>query len=241
MYEFYKKGDYRQIITIKAPKGISRNKFKEWFFRRAEGIKNLDKLKWYTLNFTLDNSPFGPPKFDVIEEMWFSALDDLKAAYESKIMQEGIKEIKNKGFYKSELFQAAWLEEYIVKMKGYNSIPKKKGMVKLTGICKQPSTRQALVDWFYQHALRGIDKDGYLILPRERWYTHCFSINSPFGLNKINGCAENWWDSLEEMEKDFKSDFMKMQLKDREDNIDIINPSYFQGFWSNEFIIKIPK
>ena len=34
---------------------------------------------------------------------------------------------------------------------------------------------------------------------------------------------------------------MQSQLEDREQAIDVIDPSYFQGVWAEEFVIKIPK
>ena len=40
-----------------------------------------------------------------------------------------------------------------------------------------------------------------MIIPGIRWYTHCFAIDSPFGPPKIDGCAENWWESLEEIKR----------------------------------------
>jgi len=70
--------------------------------------------------------------------------------------------------------------------------------------------------------------------------THCFSIKSPFGESNIDGCAENWWDSLEEIKRDFDGEVMKSQLDDREGAIDAVYPSYFQGIWSDENIIKLP-
>ncbi len=241
MYKLYKKAGYRQIITIKCPKELKIVEFKNWWFSRAEKIKKLPGLKWYTVNFTLDCSPFGKPLFDGFEEIWFDSVNALIIAYESKIMQMGFDEIKEKGFYKPNLFQAAWLEENIVKIKGYRKIPDRKGMVRLTGICTQPPnrTRKDLIDWFYQHAARVIDKNGKMIIPGIKWYTHCFSIYSPFEKSKIDGCAENWWYSLEEIKRDFDGDVMKSQLKDREDTIDIIDPSYFQGVWSEEYVIDI--
>jgi len=63
----------------------------------------------------------------------------------------------------------------------------------------------------------------------------------PFGKSRIDGCAEIWWDSLEEIERDFNGEVMKSQLKDREENIDVVDPSYFQGAWSEEFVIRVPK
>ncbi len=239
MYELYKKSGYRQIITLKIPESISRKELMSWWFERAERIKNIGEINWYTVNFTLDSSPFGPPAFDGYEELWFSTLEDLKSAYNCDIMQEGFKKINEKGLNDNKFMQAAWLEENIVELKGYTKIPDSEGMVRLTGICKQPPnmSRKDLVDWFYQHAARIIDEEGRIIIPGIRWYTHSFSIESPFGESNINGCAENWWNSLGEIKSDFDGEVMKSQLEDREKAIDVVDPSYFQGVWSDEYVI----
>lgn len=241
MYDLYKEAGCRQIITLKSPKGMSQKELKDWWFGRAEKIKKIPGINWYTINFPLDCSPFGPPAFDGFEELWFSSLQDLKNAYEDKIMQEGFEDMKEKGLYSKDLMQAAWMQENIVELKGYGSIPDKEGMVRLTGICKQPPdmSRKDLKDWFYQHAARVIDKEGRMIIPGIRWYTHCFSIESPFGESFIDGCAENWWDSLEEIKRDFEGDVMKSQLEDREEAIDVVDPSYFKGLWSDEYVIRL--
>jgi hypothetical protein len=34
---------------------------------------------------------------------------------------------------------------------------------------------------------------------------------------------------------------MKSQLEDREEAIDAVDPEYFQGAWSDEYVIDIPK
>jgi len=241
MYDLYKKADYRQIITIKCPVGMSQDELKKWWFARAERVKKLSGLKWYTLCFPLDCSPFGEPAFDGYEEMWFGSFDDLNNAYESRLMKTEMKDISDRGLDAPELFQAGWLEENIVTLKGYDSIPKNQNMIRLTGICKLPPsmTKKDLKDWFYQHAARVIDKDGFMLVPGIRWYTHCFAIDSPFGTPKIDGCAENWWETLAEIKRDFDSEIMQSQLDDREENIDIADPSYFQGIWAEEFIIDI--
>jgi hypothetical protein len=243
MYALYKKGGYRQIITIKCPEPLSIEELKKWWLERADKMRLLSGLKWYTVNFTLDCSPFGKPAFDGFEEMWFATLKELKNAYDHELMQQGFSDIRNRGFDRGDLFQAAWLEENIVKIKGYEKIPDRKGMVRLTGICRQPPgmSGKGLVDWFYQHAARVIDGEGRMIIPGIRWYTHCFSVDSPFGVSAIDGCAENWWDSLEEIKRDFDGEVMKSQLEDREEAIDSVDPAYFQGAWSVEYVIKIPE
>ncbi|MCL5073731.1 MAG: hypothetical protein M1308_22990 [Actinobacteria bacterium] len=243
MYDLYKKSDYRQIITLKRPGNVSNDGFKEWWFERADKIKNIPGIKWYTINFTLDCSPFGKPSFDGFEEIWFGSVNELIMAYEHEIMRNSFKDIKQNGFDRPELMQAAWLEENIVTLKGYSKIPDRKDMVRLTGICSQPPnmSRKDLIDWFYQHAARVIDSNGRMIIPGIRWYTHSFSIYSPFGKSRIDGCAENWWETLAEIKEDFNGEIMQSQLEDREKAIDVIDPSYFQGVWAEEFVIKIPK
>lgn len=242
MYELYNKADYKQMFTIKCPADVTREELKDWWFGHAEKMKRLPGLKWYTVLFSLEPSPFGEPAFDGFEELWFGSLDALKEAYRTDIMKSELRDIKKRGFDDPALFQAAWLEENIVSLKGYDSIPDKKNMARLTGICKRPPdmSKKDLKDWFYQHAARVIDEEGRMIVPGIRWYTHCFSVDdTPFGPSSFGGCAENWWDSLDEMKRDFDGDVMKSQLEDREENIDVVDPSYFQGIWADEYIIDL--
>lgn len=243
MYELYKKADFRQIMTIKCPEGMEKDELKKWWLNRADKLKKLPSLKWYTVNFSLDCSPFGELKFDGFEELWFGSVNELIMAHEHSIMKEAFTDVKNNNLDKPGFMQIAWLEENIVTLKGYEKIPGREGMVRLTGICTQPPdmTRKELIEWFYQHAARVIDDTGKMIIPGIRWYTHCFSINSPFGKSNIDGCAENWWDSLEEIKRDFEGEVMKSQLEDREEAIDAVSPDYFQGAWSEEYVIDIPK
>ena len=167
MYELYKKADYRQILTLKCPQGMQRKELEKWWFKRAEKMKELPFLKWYTVNFTLDCSPFGKPKFDGFEELWFGSVNELIMAHEHSIMKEAFADIKNNSLDKPGFIQISWLEENIVTLKGYDKIPERKGMVRLTGICTQPPdmSRKGLTDWFYQHAARVINKNGEMIIP----------------------------------------------------------------------------
>ncbi len=243
MYPLYRRADYKQMMTIKSPYDFSKNGLREWWFEHAENMKRLPGLKWYTILFSFEDSPFGPPAFDGFEELWFGSLDDLKYAFKTPIMKKELEKMARYRLNDPSRFQAAWLEENIITMKGYESIPKGKNMVRLTGICKLPltMTKEELKNWFYQHAARVIDRDGSMIIPGIRWYTHCFAFDeSPFGPAPFYGCAENWWDSLQEMRRDFEGDVMKSQLEDREQNIDIVDPSYFQGVWAEEHIIDLP-
>ena len=243
MYELYQEADHKQMITIKCPEGMGKDSFKEWWLDHAMKLKTLPGLKWYTVLFSLETSPFGPPAFDGFEELWFGSMKELEDAYNTDIMQNELENIRKHGFDVPAFFQAAWLVENIVTMKGYNRIPDKEGMVRLTGICKLPPTMQKkdLKDWFYQHADRVINDEGYMVVPGIRWYTHSFTIDhSPFGPAPFYGVGENWWDNLEAMKEDFDGEIMKSQLDDREEAIDTVDPSYFQGIWADEYIIDIP-
>ena len=242
MYELYRRADYKQMITIKKPEEMPTDAFRKWWFSHAGRMKKLPGLRWYTVLFSIEDSPFGPPAFDGYEELWFSSLDDLKRAFDTDIMRRELEEIAELRFDESSRFQAVWLEENIIFLKGYTRIPARPDMVRLTGICKLPPTmsKKDLKDWFYRHAVRVIDDKGHIIIPGIRWYTHCFALDeSPFGSPPFYGCAENWWDNLEEMKRDFEGEVMKSQLEDREENIDIVDPSFFQGIWADEYIIDI--
>jgi hypothetical protein len=242
MYPLYKEADYRQIMTLKRPASYTRADLEHWFLQHAQRMSKLPGLKWYTVLFTVEGSPFGAPPFDAYEDIWFGSLADLQAAYQSATMQRELEELRARKLDEPARFQAAWMRENIVTMKGYDCIPAKDS-VRLVGICTKPPkmSRQALKDWFYQHAARVIDREGRMIIPGIRWYTHSFLIDeSPYKPHRLDGCAENWWDTLEEMKRDFEGEVMKSQLRDREENIDIVDPSYFQGAWAEEHIIPVP-
>ena len=87
MYELYNRADFKQMITIKCPEDVSKEELKTWWFGRAEKMKHLPGLKWYTVLFSLEPTPFGEPAFDGFEELWFGSLDALKKAYNTDIMK----------------------------------------------------------------------------------------------------------------------------------------------------------
>ena len=241
MYPLYREADYRQIMTVKCPPSFPRADLQDWFLQHARRMRRLPGLKWYTVLFTVEGSPFGDPPFDAYEDLWFGSRADLEASYRSAVMRRELEELRARKLDDPARFQAAWMRENVVTMKGYDSIPAKDS-VRLVGICRQPPTMSPveLKNWFYQHAARVIDEKGKMIIPGIRWYTHCFLLeDSPFLPHRMDGCAENWWDSLQEMKRDFEGQVMKSQLQDREENIDVVDPSYFQGAWAEEHIIEI--
>ncbi len=241
MYDLYREADYRQIMTVRRPPSLGAEDLKDWFLSHAERMRKLPGLKWYTILFTVEGSPFGSPPFDAYEDLWFSSREDLEKAYRSRIMEKERVEMHARKLDEPSRFQAAWMRENIVAMRGYDSIPARDS-VRMVGICKRPPsmTPKALKDWYYQHAARVIDSEGRMIIPGIRWYTHCFILaDSPFTPVPFEGCAENWWDTLEEMRRDFDGEIMKSQLQDREENIDIVDPSFFHGAWAPEHIVAV--
>ena len=183
MYPLYREADYRQIMTVKCPPTCKRADLQDWFLQHARRMRKLPGLKWYTVLFTVEGSPFGEPPFDAYEDLWFGSLADLRASYDSAIMRRELEDLRARKLDDPTRFQAAWMRENIVTMKGYDSIPAKDS-VRLVGICRQPPTmsRSALIDWFYQHAARVIDRDGKMVIPGIRWYTHSFLLESPLSV-----------------------------------------------------------
>ena len=100
MYELYQEADHKQMITIKRPEGMGKDSFKEWWFDHAMKLKTLPGLKWYTILFSLETSPFGPPAFDGFEELWFGSMKELEDAYNTDIMQNELENIRKHGVHR---------------------------------------------------------------------------------------------------------------------------------------------
>ena len=248
MYDLYQKDGYRQLITLKCPEYMSKKELKDWWFKHAERVKKMKGLKWYTVCFTIDSINYSDgsegqkPPFDGYEEMWFSSLDELKEASDSKIMKDELFNITNIMFKDPELFHGLWAEGNIIKMDGLISPPKQKGCYRIFGGCRrrQGMTKKDLKDWYYQHATRVIDGKGKMIIPEIIGYTHNFLISdSPFGPPLVDAYCNNWWSSLAEMKKSFAGDLWKSQLEDREDHLDTFDISLFIGAVAEEHIIEI--
>ena len=112
---------YRQMGTIKTPPHMTKKDLKDWWFEHARRFKHLERMKWYTVLFTLEDNPFGPPPFDGYAEIWFESLDDLKHAFYSDTEQEALEHVKEYGLSDPKYLQGVWAEEYIIELE-YESI-----------------------------------------------------------------------------------------------------------------------
>ena len=111
---FYKKGQFRQMGTIKTPPGMTKQELRDWWFEHARRFKHLERMKWYTVLFTLEDNPFGPPPFDGYAEIWFESLDDLKIAFESGTEQAALDHVKEYGLWDPRYIQEVWAEEHVI-------------------------------------------------------------------------------------------------------------------------------
>jgi hypothetical protein len=249
MYRYYQPDGYRQLITLKCPKGMGRDELNEWFMKHAEKMKYISGLTWYTLCFTFntidyaDGSPGQPLAFDAYEELYFKSLDDLKNAYSSDVMQTELGEMSGRGLTDPELFHGVWAEANIITMKGLVSPPKQRGCARIFGGCKRAGdmSKKDLKDWYYAHAERVLDEEGRMIIPEIIGYIHNFSLeDSPFGEPFVDAYCNNWWETREDMFKTFDGDLWKGQLVHREDHIDAFDKSLFIGALAMEHIVDLP-
>ena len=250
MYKHYKPDGYRQLITISCPPYMNKEKLKDGILEHSGRAKYLPGLRWYTVCFTFDTIDYSDGtagrslKFDFYEEMYFESLEDLKAAYESDLMQQELKRMADNGLSGPEYLQAVWAEANIIKMKGLTSPPKLKNCTRIFGGCRCTSgmTKKNLKDWYYAHADRVIDDEGRMTIPEIIGYIHNFTIgDSPFGKPFVDAYCNNWWATKEDMFKTFGGDIWNGQLVHREDHIDIQDKSLFIGATAMEHIVDLPK
>ena len=127
----FKKGMYRQMGMIKTPPHMTKKDRKDWWFEHAIRFKHLERMKWYTVLFTLEDNPFGAPPFDGYAEIWFESLDDLKQAFYSDTEQEALKHVREYGLFDPKYLQSVWAEEYVIEL-DYKSISAEGKKQKLT-------------------------------------------------------------------------------------------------------------
>jgi hypothetical protein len=227
---------------------MTKDTLKKWLFGHSERVKYLPGLRWYTLCFTLggidysDGSPGEPIQFDVFEEMYFESFDDLKRAYDSNIMQSELKIMAENKLDDPDIFHGIWAEANIIVMKGLSSPPKINNCARIFGGCKRTGemSKKDLKDWYYSHAERVLDEEGRMIIPEIIGYIHNFSLDdSPFGKPFVDAYCNNWWKSVEEMNKTFSGDIWQGQLEHREDHIDAYDKTCFIGATAIEHIVEL--
>ncbi len=236
----YKQGMYKQMGSIKSPNHMSKKDLIDWWLNHHSLTGRLiPNLQFYTVNFTLDDTPFGPPPFDGYADNSFITLEQLKEGGTSKEMDFQIDDVKKYKLDNPELCQIVWAEEYIIEVPGgFENIPEKKGMYKQMGSIKCPPSmdKKQLKDWWLnKHAKNGRN------LPGLKWYTVNFTLDdTPFGPPPFDGYAEIWFDEFETLKEAYNSDIMLQQMEDvKEHNLD--NPEISSVVWAKANIINIPK
>jgi len=242
MFDQYVKDGFKQLITLKCPPRMTKDDLEKWWFEHANRAKKMKGLKLYTVIFT-EEETFGPPKpFDGFEEMWFKSLDDLKEAYASAIWQKELDDMEKKYLYHPSYFQGIWEEGHIVKMTGIKTeIPTKKGLIRLFGAlkCLPGMTKEELKEWYHLHATMALDKEGRMTIPGIIGYSHSFSIRSPYGPSFVDAVCGNWWNSLEEIKRDFKYSNMTSQVEHGKATWDYNDLEQSQMTWGEQHVIEI--
>jgi uncharacterized protein (TIGR02118 family) len=236
----YKRGIYKQMGSIKCPPHMSKDELKDWWlnFHSING-RLVPGLKYYTINFTLDNSPFGLPPFDGYADNSFESLELLKEGGTSKVMKEQIEDVTKHKLDDPNLCKIAWMEEYIIDVpNGLKEQPNKSSMYKQMGIIKCPPhmTRDELKDWWLNvHVKIGRN------FPGLQWFTVNFTIeDTPFGPPPFDGYAETWFEDFESLKQAYDSDIMKASMEDVVKH-KLDDPELTQVVWVKSNIIEIPK
>jgi uncharacterized protein (TIGR02118 family) len=235
----YKRGKYKQMGSIKCPPHMSKDGLKDWWlnFHSING-RLVPGLKYYTINFTLDDSPFGVPPFDGYADNLFESIELLKEGGTSDVMKEQIEDVRKHKLDDPTLCKIAWAEEYIIDVpNGLKEQPHKNRMYKQMGIIKCPSymTKDELKDWWLNvHVKIGRN------FPGLQWFTVNFTIeDTPFGLPPFDGYAETWFEDFEKLKQAYDSDIMKASIEDvAKHKLD--DPELTQVVWAEANIIEIP-
>jgi hypothetical protein len=220
---------------------MTKIELKDWWFEHADRVKTLNNLNFYAIYLVIDYT-FGPPIwFDGYEEMWFDSLEELKKAYNSEIWQKELLNMEKHDLFRPGNFQGVWEEGFYVKLKGYNKIPTKADCHRHFGGLKRPynMTKKDLKDWFYAHAIRALDSEGYMRVPGIIWYTHSFSVTmSPYGPPFADAFCGNWMLDLKGLIKTFESEEMRSQNDHGAEAWDYNDRSQAQIVESVQFVIK---
>ncbi len=111
------KGMFCQMGTLKCPPGMSKHDLKLWWLdTHAETGKYLEGLKWYTVLFPLENTPFGPPPFDGYAAVWFDSVDALIRSSKSEIMKGQMEDVRKHKMDDPDLSKVVLADELIIKI-----------------------------------------------------------------------------------------------------------------------------
>jgi hypothetical protein len=235
---FLIQGLYRQFDGYRSPEKGNRGKLLSWCLDCAGQIaKSVHSVQWVTVCEMLQDSPFGPPPFDVFSEIGFSNLDALRAAYDSghlrKISQGPETETEIKGGF---IGMHLWAREYVVRLPdGPATFPSTTGMYRQIGSYKCPPhiTKQRLLEWWFHHAERG------RFIPGIKWYTICEALEeSPFGPPAIDAYAEDWFENLQSLMAVFNTPAWQKAGSDGMEEFGFDVPGRRQSGWVREYVLK---
>jgi hypothetical protein len=109
------KGKYCQMGTLKCPPGMSKNELKLWWLdEHAETGKFLEGLKWYTVSFPLENTPFETSPFDGYAAVWFDSIVELIKSSRSEIMKGQMDDVRNHNMDDPGLSKVVLADEFII-------------------------------------------------------------------------------------------------------------------------------
>ncbi len=104
-----------QMGHLKCPPQMTKDDLKDWWLHKH--VKNgrlLKDLKWYTVLFTLMNSPFGSPIFDGYGEVWFDNFKSLENSFDSDIMKKQFQDVKEQKLDDPTLHEVVIAEQFLI-------------------------------------------------------------------------------------------------------------------------------
>lgn len=108
---------YCQMGHLKCPSHMTQEDLKDWWLNtHAETGKFLEDLRWYTVLFTLKDSPFGTPSFDGYAEVWFDNFEALKDSFKSDIMKTQFEDVKKHGLDDPALHKIVIAKQFLIEL-----------------------------------------------------------------------------------------------------------------------------
>lgn len=108
---------YKQLRIFKRPVSLSKKQLRDlWLDKFVKSSKDLPGMRWHTVNFTLENTPFGVPVFDGYEEQWFKDLENMKKAFNSSSSRKLMEDLEEHGLSYPGLVKVVWAETNIIEI-----------------------------------------------------------------------------------------------------------------------------
>ena len=115
------KGCYRLFGSVKRPSTMTRKDLKDWFYNLAmrvidsNGVMQVPGIIWWTHDYNLINSPYGPSFADCVASDWYYSFDEIKKEAENELMKAqfayGLETID---FNDPKVFQSGWAEQFVI-------------------------------------------------------------------------------------------------------------------------------